>query len=68
MQTDGAHCRDFAGTGPVVLKIVRVTGAVFSGLPSPWTDQLMRPSLFSTPLYYTIIVMKFYEIVPNIQQ
>ena len=29
--TDGAHCRESNGTGPVVLKVVSVTGGVFSG-------------------------------------
>ena len=45
--TDGVHCRESAGTGPVNLKIVQVTGAV------PWLvtmDQLMCASLFPRPL------------------
>ena len=29
--TDGVHFRDSAGAGPVVLKILPVTGAAFSG-------------------------------------
>ena len=32
MRTDGVQCRNAAGAGPVVLKAVRVTSAVFSGL------------------------------------
>ena len=31
MRTDDVHCRESAGTGPVVLKVVPVTGAAFSG-------------------------------------
>ena len=34
LRTDGAHCRESAGTGSVVLKVVPVTGAVIA---SPWT-------------------------------
>ena len=30
MHTDGAHCRESDCTGPVVLKVVPVTGAAFS--------------------------------------
>ena len=30
--TDGVHCRESAGTGPVVLKVVPVTGAAFAGV------------------------------------
>ena len=29
---DGVHCRESAGTGPAVLKVVRVTGAAFSAV------------------------------------
>ena len=35
MRTDSVHCRESAGTGPVNLKVVPVTGAVFA---SPWTN------------------------------
>ena len=31
MRTDGVHCRESAGTGPVNLKVVPVTGAAFAG-------------------------------------
>ena len=41
--TDGAHCRESADTGPVVLKVVPVTGAVFSQVT---TNQLICASLF----------------------
>ena len=33
--TEGVQCRESAGTGPVVLKEVPVTGATFA---SPWTN------------------------------
>ena len=50
LRTDGIHCREYACTGPVVLKIVRVTGvAIISGIlyvsfPTPtiyWYDGLL---------------------------
>ena len=47
LRTDGVHSRESAGTEPVVLKVVPVTGAAFLGVP---TDQLMCASLFSHPL------------------
>ena len=31
LRTNGIHCRESAGTGPVKLKVVPVTGAVFAG-------------------------------------
>ena len=31
LRTVGVHCREFAGPGPVVLKVVPVTGAAFPG-------------------------------------
>ena len=31
LRTDGVHCRESADTEPVVLKVVQVTGAAFSG-------------------------------------
>ena len=43
MSTDGVHCRELASTGSVVLKVVPVTGAVFSGFTM---DQLMCAFLF----------------------
>ena len=32
LRTDGVHCQEYAGTGPVVLKVVPVTSAAFSGI------------------------------------
>ena len=46
IQTDDVHCRESAGAGPVVLKVVSVTGAAFSGIIM---DQLMCASLFPNP-------------------
>ena len=47
LRTDGVHCRESAGTGPVVLKVVPVTGAAFLGITM---DQLMSASLFPHPI------------------
>ena len=50
LRTDGGHCRKHAGTGPVVLKVVRVTDASLSGLTligPPFFCAL----LFSTPIH-----------------
>ena len=43
--TDGVHCRrGYAGIGPLVLKVVPVTGAAFSGITM---DQTFHSLLFS---------------------
>ena len=47
MRTDGVHCRESVGTGPVVLKIVRVTSASFPGITM---DQFLCAGLFPRPL------------------
>ena len=47
LRTDGIHCRESASTGPVVLKIVPVTGAAILQVTM---DQLMCASLFPRPL------------------
>ena len=41
------HCREFAGTGPLVLKVVPVTAAA---ILQASMEQLMYASLFSHPL------------------
>ena len=47
--TDGVHCRrGYAGIGPLVLKVVPVTGAAFSGITM---DQLFIRSSFPTPTF-----------------
>ena len=43
LRTNGVHCRKSAGTGPVVLKVVPVTGAAILQVNM---DQLMCASLF----------------------
>ena len=43
--------QESAGTGPVVLKVIPVTGAAFSGTTMDY-DQLICASLFPHPLYY----------------
>ena len=45
-RTDGVHCRESAGTGPVVLEVVPVTSAAFSGITM---DQIMYALYFPTP-------------------
>ena len=47
LRTDGVHCQDAAGTRPVVLKVVPVTGAAILQVTM---DQLMCASLFPHPL------------------
>ena len=48
LRTDGVHCRESAGTGPVVLKkIVPVMGAAIFQVP---IDQSMCASLSPHPL------------------
>ena len=46
VRTDNVHCRDAAGTGPVVLKVVPVSGAASSGITM---DQLMCAYIFPHP-------------------
>ena len=49
------HCRESAGTGPVVLKVVPVTGAAFSGFT---IDQFLCASLFPNPLLVYVVDMR----------
>ena len=49
LRTDGVHCRESAGTGPVVLKVVPVMGAVIFQVTM---DQLMCASLSHTHYWY----------------
>ena len=46
LRTGGVHCRKSAGTGPVVLKVVPVTGAAILQVTM---DQLVCASLFPHP-------------------
>ena len=43
LRTDGVHCRESAGTGPVYLKIVLVTGAALAGHHDPTNMRLSFP-------------------------
>ena len=43
LHTDGVYCREYAGTRPIILKVVRITDAVFLGITM---EQIMRASLF----------------------
>ena len=47
MSTDGVHCRECAGTGSVVLNVVPVTGAAYSGTT---VNQFCSPLFFPHPL------------------
>ena len=47
LRTDGVHCRESAGAGPVVPKVVRATGAAFSGIAM---EIFLWASLFPHPL------------------
>ena len=47
LRTDGVHCRESAGTGPVVLQVVPVTSAA---ILQATMDRLMCASLFPHPL------------------
>ena len=46
LRTDGVHCRESAGTGPVNLKVVPVTGAALAGHHGPLNMPLFP---FPTP-------------------
>ena len=48
LRTDGVHCRGHAGAGPAVIKVVRVTGAAFSGFTM---EQFLCASHFPTPTF-----------------
>ena len=51
LRTEGDHCREPAGTAPVVLKVIPVTGAAYSGITM---DQLMCASLFPHPVFHVV--------------
>ena len=54
LRTDGVHCRESVGTGPVVLKVVRVTGAAFA---PPWTNHYCAPLFSHTHYWYKVSIM-----------
>ena len=45
--TDIIHCRESAGIGPLVLKVVPVTGAAFTGHHGPNSVHLSFPTPIS---------------------
>ena len=55
LHTDGVHCRESAGTGPVVLEVNPVTGAALADITM---DQLMCASLFLHPL----LILNWYKV------
>ena len=61
--TDGVHCRESVGTGPVVLTVVRVTGAAFA---SPWTKCYCAPLFSHTYYWYKVIMFKLLGVYQNI--
>ena len=54
LRTYGVHCQAFAGTGPVVLKVVPLTGAPFA---SPWTNYC-APLFSHTHYWYEVGMLK----------
>ena len=62
-RTDGVHSRESVGTGPVVLKVVRGTGAAFA---SPWTKCSCPPLFSHTHYWYTVSMFKLSGVYPNI--
>ena len=55
LRTNGVHCREVAGTGPVVLKvIVPVTGAAIFQVTM---GQLVCSSLFPHPIFIVFLIV-----------
>ena len=52
LRIDGVHCRESAATGPIVLKVVPVTGAAFSGF-TLWTNSC-APLFSHTHCWYEV--------------
>ena len=63
LRTDCVHCRESVGTGPVVLKVVRVTGAAFA---SPRTKYYCAPLFSHTHYWYTVCMFKLSGVYQNI--
>ena len=51
LRTDGVHCRESAGTDPVVIKVVPVTGAAFAGPHGQINVRLPFPTLTIGMMY-----------------
>ena len=62
LRTSGVHCRESAGTGPAVLKVVPVTGAAFA---LPWTNQY-APLFSDTRCWYEVGMLKVSEVVVRV--
>ena len=60
LRADGVHCRESSGTRPVVLKVVPVTGAAFSGFTK---DQIVMRISFITPFKHYWYVVDMSDIV-----
>ena len=59
LRTDGVYSRESASTGPVILKVVRVTSAAFSSFT---VNQCLCTSLFPTPTIstkWTCVIRRF---------
>ena len=63
LRTDCVDCRVSVGTGPVVLKVVRVTGAAFS---SPWTKYFCTPLFSHIYYWYRVSMFKLSGVYQNI--
>ena len=63
LRTDCVHCNESVGTGPVVLKVVRVTGAAFA---SPRTKCYCAPLFSHTHYWYTVCTFKLSGVYQNI--
>ena len=61
--TDCVHCRESVGTGPVILKVVRVTGAAFA---SPRTKCYCAALFSHTRYWYTVCMFKLSGVYQNI--
>ena len=63
LRTNAAYCRESASTGPLILKVVPVRGASFSGISTDY-DQLMCASLFPhqllIPVALDLPVLQFF--------
>ena len=61
LRADGVHCRESADTGPVVLKVVPVTGAAILQVTA---DQKMCASLNPRPLlWYEVGMLIEWQII-----
>ena len=54
LRTDGVHCLESAGAGPVALKVFPAKGATFS---SPWSNSC-APLFSHTHYWYEVDILK----------